>query len=69
MDYMFWTVEDLPNGRGSAIKCIVSIAPPENQKDISVQRIIKYLLPSLRCARSVVTRIFKGKVEQAQSIT
>ncbi|EER16865.1 Phosphatidylinositol transfer protein CSR1, putative [Perkinsus marinus ATCC 50983] len=65
VDYMFWTVEDLPNGRGSAITCIVSIAPPENQKDISVQRVMKYLLPNLRCARSVVTRIFKGRYNRS----
>ncbi|KAF4698453.1 hypothetical protein FOZ63_017480, partial [Perkinsus olseni] len=65
MDYIFWSVEPLPNGRGSSVTCVVSIAPPEKQKDILVQRFMKYLSPNLRYAQGVVSKIFGGRYNRS----
>ncbi|KAF4689175.1 hypothetical protein FOZ63_024444 [Perkinsus olseni] len=65
MDYIFWSVEPLPNRRGSSVTCVVSIAPPEKQKDILVQRFMKYLSPNLSYAQGVVSKIFCGRYNRS----
>ncbi|KAF4656360.1 hypothetical protein FOL47_009026 [Perkinsus chesapeaki] len=65
VDYMFWRVEDLPNSHGSSITCIVSIATSTRQKDMLVQRLVKYLLPNLRRAQGLIARMCKGPYDRS----